>query len=195
MAAPTTRHRPQGTPIRVHVSVLEQLFNSIDPSPFHSRDLDPAAEQYIVDSGRELPRDAPLSLVIHLDQPPQAAEKTLQVESAIHTHFAARATSQRLQLKEMFRRGRVSLAIGLTCLTVAIVAVELTKSWLHEGGVADLLREGFLIGGWVAMWRPMEVFLYDWWPLTAHIRLLDRLAGMPVQVLHRHDKALSRPSP
>jgi hypothetical protein len=28
-----------------------------------------------------------------------------------------------------------------------------------------------VIGGWVAMWRPMEVFLYDWWPVRAEARL------------------------
>ena len=42
-----------------------------------------------------------------------------------------------------------------------------------------------LIGGWVAMWRPMEVFLYDWWPMAAELRLLRRLARITVQVLHR----------
>lgn len=193
MPVATTKHIKRAATIQVHVSLLDQLFNSIDPSPFHSRDIDPAAEQYILDSGRELPREGPLALMIHLDQPPQLDEKTAQVESAIHTHFAARAASQRAALKDLFKRGRISLLIGLTCLAGAIAAVEYTKSWLPEGGMADLLREGFLIGGWVAMWRPMELFLYDWWPVKAHIRLLDRLATMPVRVVHRHAKAVSPP--
>jgi hypothetical protein len=32
------------------------------------------------------------------------------------------------------------------------------------------------------MWRPLEVFLYDWWPIRSEIRLHERLASMPVQV-------------
>ena len=30
--------------IRVHVGELRQMFNSMDPAPFHARDLDPNAE-------------------------------------------------------------------------------------------------------------------------------------------------------
>lgn len=45
-----------------------------------------------------------------------------------------------------------------------------------------MLRESLLIGGWVAMWRPLEIFLYDWWPIRADARLFDRLAAMPVRI-------------
>jgi hypothetical protein len=30
-----------------------------------------------------------------------------------------------------------------------------------------------LSSGWVAMWRPLEVWLHDWWPTRGEIRLLD----------------------
>ena len=42
-----------------------------------------------------------------------------------------------------------------------------------------------IIGRWVAMWRPLEVFLYDWWPLLGEIRLLDRLGAMPVRIEYK----------
>ena len=45
-------------------------------------------------------------------------------------------------------------------------------------------EEGLLIGGWVAMWRPLEVFLYDWWPISAEARMFDRLAAMPVRLTY-----------
>jgi hypothetical protein len=45
-----------------------------------------------------------------------------------------------------------------------------------------LQQESFSIGGWVAMWRPMEVFLYAWWPVRAEARLYDRLSAMPVTI-------------
>lgn len=44
-------------------------------------------------------------------------------------------------------------------------------------------RTSLLIGGWVAMWRPLEVFLYDWWPIRAEARLFDRLSAMTVRVV------------
>ncbi len=41
-----------------------------------------------------------------------------------------------------------------------------------------------MIGGWVAMWRPLEIFLYDWWPIRAEARLFDRLSAMPVRLVY-----------
>lgn len=40
-----------GKIIEVRVSELRSLFNSMDPSPFRNRDLDPSAEEFIVSSG------------------------------------------------------------------------------------------------------------------------------------------------
>jgi hypothetical protein len=33
------------------------------------------------------------------------------------------------------------------------------------------------------MWRPLENFLYDWWPIRAEARLFDRLSAMTVRVV------------
>ena len=54
--------------------------------------------------------------------------------------------------------------------------------WTGAGGAGEILRESLMIGGWVAMWRPLEIFLSDWWPIRADGRLFDRLATMPVRV-------------
>ncbi len=48
--------------IEISLSRLSQLFNSFDPSPFHERDLDPDAEEYIVGSAEEVARHGPLCL-------------------------------------------------------------------------------------------------------------------------------------
>ena len=32
------------------------------------------------------------------------------------------------------------------------------------------------------MWRPVEIFLYDWWPEVGKRRLFNRLASMPMEV-------------
>jgi len=37
------------------------------------------------------------------------------------------------------------------------------------------------------MSRPMEVFLYDWWPIRADAQLADRLSAMPVRISYKTD--------
>lgn len=167
------------------MELIDQLFNSIDPSPFHTRDMDPGADEYIMDSSKALAKDVPLALIIHLDRPPTDGAKLGQVGRAIQTHFAAQTATTRLQLKELFGRGRISLLIGLSVLSLSIGLGEVSNTWLSGASMAQILHQSVLIGGWVAMWRPMEIFLYDWWPIAARIRLLDRLATMQVHIVAR----------
>jgi hypothetical protein len=47
--------------IELHLHNLDQLFDTLDPSPFRERDLDPKADEFIVDSARELCSRRPLA--------------------------------------------------------------------------------------------------------------------------------------
>lgn len=93
----------------------------------------------------------------------------------------ARATSTRRALRALFRRGRISLLIALVFLGASMAVGDVIVR-VTESGFATLLREGLLIGAWVAMWRPLEVFLYDWWPIRAERDLLRRLSTIPVRI-------------
>jgi hypothetical protein len=55
--------------IEVHVTELKQLFNAIDPSPFHERDLDPNAEEFITGWAKEASPSATFGLAVYLDRP------------------------------------------------------------------------------------------------------------------------------
>ena len=168
---------------------LRQLFNAIDPSPFRERDLDPRAEEFIVDWSRDLPSDGQLALVVSVERAPVTADDATIVREATREFFAQRAAGSRRRLRELFRRGRVSLAIGLAFLALSIAVGDGLASYFKATRMGGILRESFLIGGWVAMWRPLEVFLYDWWPIRAEARLFDRLSVMPVRVVHKETLA------
>jgi len=170
--------------IEVRVAGLPHLFNTIDPTPFNERDLDPRVEEFIMGWVRELPRKKPIALLVHLDQRASTTDEALVARDAIHQFFAQRASASRARLRQLFRQGRISLAIGLTVLTALIGAAEFLGRQRIGTGFAPILHESLLIGGWVAMWRPLEVFLYDWWPIRAEARLFDRLAAMPVRLTY-----------
>jgi hypothetical protein len=53
--------------IEVRVAELKQLFNSIDPSPFLRKDLDPRAEEFIVGWCKDYPPTAQLAMLILVD--------------------------------------------------------------------------------------------------------------------------------
>ena len=173
---------PECRVIEVRVAELRQLFNAIDPSPFRERDLDPSAEEFIVAWARDLPRDARLALVVHLERSAGQADEAPLLGESIHQYFTLRAVDARRRLRELFRRGRISLIIALAFLGASIVVGDTVASFFRDSRLAEVFREGLLIGGWVAMWRPLEVFLYDWWPIRAEAHLFDRLSTMPVRI-------------
>lgn len=173
--------------IEVHVAELKQLFNAMDPSPFRERDLSPEAEEFIVGWGRELPRDASLALLVYLDRPAGLPHEPAVLRDAIREFFAVRALHTRRRLRQLFRVGRTSLLIGLVFLAVMVAAGDLIAKALEGQRLGEILRESLLIGGWVAMWRPLEIFLYEWWPIRLEARLYDRLSAMPVRITYRDD--------
>ena len=172
--------------IEVRVAELKQLFNAIDPSPFRERDLDPNAEEFIVDWAKEASPSATFGLAVYLDRPAGVATEPAELREAIHEFFRHRAELSRHRLRELFRRGRTSLAIGVCIVGVSVAGGNLVGSFFSNH-FAQVLQESLLIGGWVAMWRPMEIFLYDWWPIRAEATLADRLSVMPVRISYTQD--------
>jgi hypothetical protein len=168
--------------IEVHVGELKQLFDAIDPSPFRDRDLDPKAEEFIVGWAKELPREAKLALIVDLDREAGLPDEAAVLRDAVHEFFNHRAEAYRRRLRELFRLGRTSLAIGLVVLGTAIALGDFIATLMKGDRIGEILRESLTIGGWVSMWRPLEVFLYDWWPIRNEARLSDRLAAMPVRI-------------
>ncbi len=173
--------------IEVHVGELMEIFNAIDPSPFGERDLDPKAEEFIVDWASSVPRDKPLALLVHLDRPAGLSDEAAALRDAIHKYFSRRAESSRHRLRQLFRVGRTSLAIGILFLAATVLVGGWIEAALVGRRLGVILRESFLIGGWVAMWRPLEIFLYDWWPILDEARLYDRLSVMPVRIRYTQD--------
>jgi hypothetical protein len=59
--------------IEIYVDRMGQLFNSMDPSPFHEKDLDHDAEEFIVRWAQEYHLRDPLVLRIYVNQTPTEA--------------------------------------------------------------------------------------------------------------------------
>lgn len=166
--------------IQVRLRELAQLFNSMDPSPYCERDLDEDAEGFIVGSARELGLHRPYEIVVHLQVTPDP-ERATALESTVRHFFNERVALKQRELRLLLRRGRVSLAIGILFLVACLGFSEwVGRTW--DGTLAGILGESFVIGGWVAMWRPLEIFLYDWWPVRDERRILSALARADVRL-------------
>lgn len=181
-ASPMSRARLDRREIAVRVRTVTELFNSLDPSPFRERDLDPRAEEFVVGWARELPPRAPFAIVVELPFEQAGLHEAGRIGEAFANYFHYRAETAERDLRELLRVGRRSALIGLTVLVLCLVASHLALQWTDNAVAARIVGESLVIVGWVANWRPIEIYLYDWWPIRRHIRLYRRIAAAPVEI-------------
>lgn len=167
--------------IELNLHEYKQLFNSMDPSPFNERDLDHDAEEFIVSWALEYPIDSPLTVRVHLSQWP-TEDPTYMIQEGIHNYFAYRARINILEFRSLMKQGRTSLMIGLALLMICLLII---KTFLESstGTWVGIARESLTIAGWVAMWKPMQIYLYDWWPIRRKGRIYAKLGKIPVEVV------------
>lgn len=75
------------------------------------------------------------------------------------------------------RRGLLFLAL---CLIVSTFfdRIEYLPILVHR-----FLNEGFLIAGWVSLWYPIELLLYEWSPLRRKKQIYEMIKDMEVKII------------
>lgn len=163
--------------IEIQLASLAQLFDSLDPAPFHDKALDARAEAWLMESVDEVSLKAPLQLVV---RGPEALRASLmEIEAAVHAHFRRALEHEEWKLRRRMRVGRLALLIGLVVLAATLLARHLLQA-TGLGG-AGVIGEGLLIVGWVGLWRPAEMLLFERLENAADRAVLARLSTIPVR--------------
>lgn len=163
--------------VDVRVPPLENLFDKRDPAPFRSRDIDPGLRDYLTESVEDLMASGPPRLVFWLEKPCELNS----IEEPVRAHFAYELERLARHREREVRLGYFALfiAIGLISLFISLaqwVGASLTSNF----GVA--LKEVLTISGWVLLWRPVEVLIYDGLPWRQRRRVLRNLLAARFEV-------------
>ena len=168
--------------LALRVVDIAQIFNSMDPTPFLNKDIDPEAEAYIESWAAGFVPNSRFHIIVHSEQWPADGDPTVLLTAAIHNHFSFKAERARGMLKHFLRQGRISLVIGFLFVTLCLIAAEAIANLGTNTGLT-IARESLTIVAWVAMWRPLQIFLYDWWPFQRQIRLYENLSSARIEVI------------
>ena len=167
--------------IEVRVKSPQQLFDSRDPAPFLDRDLDDDFVEYIFSSAREFSLSSPLKIVIYIEEKETKDLPKDSIREAIHSFLTYQIDLQKGDLKNFLKRAQLFFLIGLTILVLSIsVAQNLLVP--SPPGLIGILREGIVIFGWVSIWKPIELILYDWYPLFEKLRFYKKLLATEIDV-------------
>lgn len=167
--------------IEIRLGGIGQLFDPLDPAPLAERSLDWKSEEYIVGSARDLPAAEPLKLILYLPPAALASADAAKAAPAIRNYFDYRVAMAARGLRHLWREGRLTLAIGFAFLFICISLRQLILT-MGPATLPRIVAESLLILGWVAMWRPVQLFLYEWWPLRRDRAIFIRLRDMPVEL-------------
>jgi hypothetical protein len=168
--------------IEIILSSVAQLFNSFDPAPFHEKELDSAAEHYIIDMVKDFPPKTSFKLNIYLPPDIATTDRAKKIPTAIHNHFQYKTLVAERKFRSHFRYGRTTLLIGLTFLTIALIARQIVSS-LDNHLLALIIADALLIIGWVAMWEPITVLLYQLWPIVQLKKTYEKISTMEIDIL------------
>ena len=124
-----------------------------------------------------MPQKAPIELVVR--GPESLRDRMPELTAAVHGHFQRSLENAEWKLRRRMRVTRLALLIGRLVLAVTLVARHLLHSF-HTTS-ADVIGEGLLIVGWVGLWRPAEMLLFDRLESAADRAVLHRLAQAPVR--------------
>lgn len=182
-------HHLQMATIDIPLQRLDQLFIPAATAPFHERALNRDAEAHIVEWAGELGSKEPLRLVIHA--PGIAATQAAAVRDAIHAHFRLAHAQCRRRYRRRMRLGYHTLVAAFFVLAATLVLRALLGT-IGQGPGLLAVSEGLLIIGWVAMWRPIQVLLYERLEEHANMALFQRLARCSVSV-ESEDAGTNRP--
>lgn len=181
-------HRPRyrvldGKPsVELKLREPRQLFDERDPAPFRDRDLDDDAARYILNCYRELSEHRDVKLSLYFESLGELAENPRVIERAIHAFFRFEAEVKKRELRELIRTGLISLMIGLTFLTLCTGFAHHFGDHASASFGKSLAKEGLMLMGWVSMWKPISIFLYEWWPIRRELLQYRELATIEVEI-------------
>lgn len=167
--------------IEVRVKSPLQLFDSRDPAPFHERDLDDDFIEYIVSAAREFSYSSILKIIIYIEEPEEKNLPQPFIKEAIHSFLAYQIDLQRGVLRSFVKRTQIFLVIGILILVACLMAAQSIEVPTPPGAYG-ILREGLIIFGWVSIWKPIEVSLFDWYPLYEKIRFYRKLLNTELDI-------------
>ena len=176
------RYRREDEKILVEVKLdnPKYLFDRKDPSPIKDRDLNEDVAEYIVSSIREIPQRYITKLCIYFKQGDNGLYSAERIKSAISNYFLFEAFETQKRFKQTLKLGLRSLLIGLSFLFLCIYMSKL----FHNSAELfwNLVIEGLTVLGWVSMWYPINIFLYDLWPIRTQLKSHLRISEMEIEI-------------
>ena len=170
---------------------VDQLLIAPNSLFFGKRMLNPDAEELIIEEVTKASLNDQVHVKIHLRK--DDTRRKDEIRTAIHQHFTYRREKSERQLQKVLQLGWKSLLISIVFFGLLVSLTLIIIKLLPEGGLSLTFREILIILGWVALWRPADLLLYEWRPVKREVNLFRKLEQCNVEIVTGREE--SRQSP
>lgn len=127
-------------------------------SPVIQPHIHPDAAAWIFDEAKENPTRSGYHIEICV--PADDLSRRDEVESLVHAYFQAQALYANREFSEVLRKGLASLFRAFLVVAALVILAEYVQS-LGSGRLYELLGESLIIIGWVTLWTPLDLLLFE----------------------------------
>lgn len=170
--------------ITLHLDDIQYLF--ADPEP--DSEMFVSGMDYLHSEIKTYSRREKFKVTIVLPQEKVTGGLVDRTREKMKRYCRFKVEENHRELLALRHQGYASLWVGITALVICLVlAAALTlaaKSGINNvlAALLAIAGQGFVVAGWVAMWQPAEILLYDWWPFRQDIRIYNQIADADVVI-------------
>lgn len=164
--------------INIVIKDVDDIFRDFDYISLKEKIVNSELEQYVFGSIKNYPVKKKIKLVIHIPEDKEDADIDI-IKEAIHTHFMYKLKESELFLKEQIRQWEINMLIGTLFLVLCMILVELFNKFSNVN-IFKVVKESFLIIGWVALWEPVTFVLFELRAMYRNRLYYQKLSTIPV---------------
>ena len=172
--------RPEMHDLQLELPSLRELFAPPDLDPMAGRTEESCGLDRLLNQLRPLPQ-AQVRTRILLPASERAPDLEERCRNALGVVLDRRIARNRNDARSLRLEGYATLWRGLVFLALCLLGSRLMAEIdLLPGFIERFIDEGLVIAGWVALWYPLDVLLYQRWPLARERRLYESLREMRI---------------
>lgn len=161
--------------IKIHTTKIEDLYEDYDKkSSFIKKDLKYKLEEYLFESVDEITNE-PFILQFYFEEK-ISLDSSKRLEGSINEYFSYLQFLEKKSMKESLKNSIIFFIIGFLLVFISFSLSE------HENLAYKIISEGFMIGGWVALWEALAIVLVKWLPLNKNLKIYNKIANAKVEI-------------
>ncbi|MFK8253679.1 hypothetical protein [Ancylobacter terrae] len=171
--------------VEIRLRDIRNFFTEPDIDPFEGEIIDLSGIEQVMDALKSRPGWRRCRLRTRLSVPFTAETASIEARmpEALRAYCDKHIQYCERKIREVRIEGRRGLRVGALFLAACMAASASVDTLLAIPGLlGQLLSEGLLIAGWVGLWRPIELLLYEWWPYSRDIALYRKIRDMTLVI-------------